>query len=309
MARVTCPYCGAVYEAPEGVGYAVCPYCGTTVRVETGEAVPQYYYPPRLSEQDAYAAAISRASQMPGAPRRLAEETVYSGGELHMVPLYICRAEAAAVDESCSTARELVEEPLLATREEPLPGVETGYPFPSAGRAPYSPEMARGAVFHQAERGPEEGCSRLEARAARRAAREASLSGCVAEARSSHTLLGVAHYPFWLIRYRHPLRGEPLQAVVDAVDATVVYAEYPIPGARRLVLAGLAAAAYAAGLAVGAAAAVKTGSMDPLLGSALAATGAALPGLRRAATGLGRYRLRARAVEETVVRLVEKRTS
>jgi hypothetical protein len=169
MPRIRCPYCGAEYEVPEGVGYAVCPYCGTTVRIETMETMPQYYYPRRLSEHDAYAAALSRASQMPGAPRRLRDEATFLKAGLHMVPLYLCRASAEAVEEKCRTAREEKEKPLLATRGEPLPGLPESYPFPSTGRAPYTPGAA-GSVekFHQVEKPPEPLCEKLADEAASR---------------------------------------------------------------------------------------------------------------------------------------------
>ena len=307
MPRVRCPYCGAEYQVPEGVGYAVCPYCGTTVSLETGETLPQYYYPPRLEEHDAYAAALSRASQMPGAPRSLAQEASFSKAGLHMVPLYLCRASAQALD-GCETAREEREKPLLATRGEPLPGLPEDYPFPSAGRAPYSPGMLeRVERFHQAEKPPGPLCEALAEEAAKAASREALLAGCTGAVEKKHQLLGVAHYPFWLIEYQHPLSKEPLRAVVDAVDATVVYAEYPIPGSRRATLLATAAAGYAAALLAGAAAAAQLHSAAPLLGAALAGLGAAAPGLRRAVARRRRYRLSANPVPPADVRLAEKR--
>lgn len=308
MPRVRCPYCGAEYTVPEGVGYAVCPYCGTTVRIDTGERVEQQYYPPRLSEQDAYAAALSRASQMPGAPRGLAQEAAFARAGLHMVPLYVCRATAWAVEEGCETAREEAEKPLLAARGEALPGLPEDYPFPATGRMPYKPGvLERVETFHQAERPPGPLCERLAEQAARRASREAVLAGCSGAVEKSYRLLAVAHYPFWLIEYSHPLANAPMKAVVDAVDATVVYVEYPIPGARRAVLLATAAGGYAAGLAAGTLLALLL--HQPLLaaGAAVAALGAAAPGLRRAVARLGQYRLSASPVPPAEVRLSEKR--
>jgi len=310
LPRVRCPYCGAEYTVPEGVGYAVCPYCGTTVRIDTGERVEQQYYPPRLSEQDAYLAALSRASQMPGAPRGLAQEAAFARAGLHMVPLYVCRATARAVEEGCETAREEAEKPLLAARGEALPGLPEDYPFPATGRMPYKPGvLERVERFHPAERPPGPLCEQLAEQAARRAAREAVLAGCSGAVEKSHQLLAVAHYPFWLLEYSHPLSKEPLRAVVDAVDATVVYVEYPIPGARRAALAALAAAGYTAGLAAGATVALYLHEPLALLAAAATSLAAALPALRRAAARLGRYRLSAAHVPETVVTLAERRTA
>lgn len=307
--RIRCPYCGAEYEAPEGVEYAVCPYCGTTVRIETGETAPQYYYPPRLAEHDAYAAALSRASQMPGAPRDLQETAAFSRAGLHMVPLYICHASARAREESCRTAAEEAEEAALATGPEPLPGLPQDYPFPSTGRVPYSPGVVeRVERFHQATRPPGDLCRALEMSVSSRAFSEAMLSGCSGEVEASSRLLGVAHYPFWVVHYTHPLGKQPYTAVVDAVDATVVYVEYPVPGSRRLTLLGLAAAGYAAGLAAGAAVAAYLHAAGPLLGAAAVAAASAAPHLRRAAARRGRYRLSASTVPASVTRLMEERT-
>ncbi len=306
--RVRCPYCGAEYEVPEGTVYAVCPFCGTVVELATGRRPPQQYYPPRLEEQDAFAAAVSRASQLPGAPRGLAGEAAPMGSELHYVPLYVCRAEAREASGLCPTAAEVLERAVLAARPGVLPGLGHGYRFPSAGRTAFDPEKARGAVFHQAELDPGEACREAVEEAASAARGEALLSGCSGEVEVSHQLLGVAHYPFWLIRYTHSSApGQSFTALVDAVDATVVYVEYPIPMAGRERLAGLAALAL--GASAGAAAAVAAALHTPLalLSGAAAGLAAAAPFLARAVARKGTYRYHPPRVQKTVTVLEEER--
>ena len=198
MRRLQCPYCGSVFEAPRGAVYAVCPYCGTTVVAKTGEEAPrQYYYPPRLGDGEAFLLAVSRARMLPGAPADIAEAASLARSELHYLPLYICSAEAWM--EGCEGAREEREETWLATSRPPLPGLEHGYRFPAVGREPYDPRRARRGMFYQPDASPEPRCSALRARVEYRAAGEARLAGCRGGVESRAVLVGVAHYPVWLV--------------------------------------------------------------------------------------------------------------
>ena len=296
MPRIRCPYCGGEFEAPTGFRLVVCPYCGATIDTGAGKGVEAYLYPARLGEHDAFTLAVSRASQLPGAPRDVAESSQMVEASLHMVPLYVCRAEARV--EGCEGASEEAEEAWPANPEA-LPGLR-GYRFPAAGREPYDPQRARGVVFHQVTASHEPGCRRLEARVLSRAASEAGLARCTGEPVSRSELLGLAHYPFWLLRYSHPASDRPLTAVVDAVDANVVLLEYPIPVERRLLLLAGAGAALGASLLVSAAAAALLGSLKYLAGGLLGLAPAA-PFLGRAASRVGRYRWRPSRVEETVI--------
>ena len=58
----------------------------------------------RLEEQEAYQLAITRASQLSGAPSDIAGASSYAGGSLHYIPLYICSARASV--EGCEAAQE-----------------------------------------------------------------------------------------------------------------------------------------------------------------------------------------------------------
>ncbi len=298
MPAVKCPYCGASYSVPEGAVYAVCPYCGTVVELSTGRSPPQYYYPPRLGERDAFLAAVARVAQLPSAPSDAVEASTYTGGRLVYVPLYLCRASASS--PGCEGTETVLEEAVLATTRAP-PGVDKGYRFPAAGREPYDPSRAGGAEFRQADVPPAEPCAALEARARDTAASKAVLSGCSPVVEAGAELKGVAHYPFWLVRYRHPAGSREYRAVVDAVDANVVYVEYPVPPAGRATMLTLAAAALGSSAAVGAVAAAAAHALLALPAAVAAGLAAGTPFLRRAAARTGVYKRRPVKVERTIV--------
>ncbi len=289
MRRVRCPYCGAVFEVPEGVEYAVCPYCGTVVEIEKGSRIASHYYPIRLEEDDARYAALSLASQMPGAPEDIASSARVTRMELHVVPLYVCRVSA-----SCGELTVEREEGVLASRE-PLPGLTRGYRFPSMGREAYNPGVfGRVDRFHQVEVPASTACSTLAERLGATLSLEAMLAGCNTTPSLSSSVLGLAHYPFWLVEYEHPLTPKPLKAVVDAVDARVVYLEYPRSLAKRAMLAAISVAGLLLAAVLGTAAATIAQldwpiSLAPLASSLLAAGATVSPGLRRAASRIGVY--------------------
>ncbi len=296
MPRLRCPYCGAEFEAPSGFRYVVCPYCGTIVDTGTGGRSESWVYPVRLEEQDAYTLALSRAAQLPGAPPGIVDEAAPGGGELHYLPLYICAARARAV--GCEGAEEELEAAGAAAEAEWLP---RGYRFPAAGRVAYDPSTARRGVFHQVARGGEELCSRLRSRAESEALGEALFSGCTPErVESDARLLGVAHYPFWLIRYSWG--GGEYLAAVDAVDGNVAYLEYPIPLARRGLLLAAAAVAAVSGLAAAAAVAAAAKAAAAAAAGGVGGLGAALPFLRTAVARRGRYLMPQPRVERSVFR-------
>ena len=295
--RIKCPYCGAEFEAPSGYRYVVCPYCGTTIETETGAKQETFIYPVRLEEQEAYQLAIIRASQLPGAPSDIADASSYVGGSLHYVPLYICSARA--VVRSCEAAQEERVEAFIAAPGA-VPGLHSEYRFPAVGREPYDPERARRGIFHQVTASHEEPCKRLEARVSTRALREATLARCNGELETETKLLGIAHYPIWLIKYQYPGSQQRYRALVDAVDANVLYLEYPIPLEKRALLLGGAATALGTSIALAIIATITTHS--PLyLASWLPGVAAAAPFLTKAVSRTGQYEMRKTRVEETVI--------
>ena len=294
---IKCPYCGAEFEAPSGYRYVVCPYCGTTIETGTGAKQETFIYPIRVEEQEAYQLAIIRASQLPGAPSDIAEASSYIDGSLHYVPLYVCSARA--VVRGCEAAQEEIVEAFIAAPSA-VPGLYREYRFPAAGREPYDPEKARRGVFHQVTTSHEDQCKRLEARVSARALREAALARCNGDLETETKLLGIAHYPVWLIKYQYPSSQQHYRALVDAVDANVLYLEYPIPLEKRALLLGGAATALGTSIALAIIATIATHS--PLyLASWLPGVAAAAPFLTKAVSRIGRYELRKASVEETVV--------
>jgi len=207
MPRIKCPYCGAEFVAPSGVKYVVCPYCGTTIVAETGEAAKnQYYYPARLSDNEAFLVAVAKASMLPGTPSDIKEAAAYRGAELHYLPLYICRASAYA-EECPEEASETTTRALLALRDPPL-HVPREYRFPAVGRVPYNPSEAKRGKFYQPEVNPDKECVIAEQRLRLRVQEEARISGCkTGSVKTESSIEGVAHYPMWRIKYSHPLES------------------------------------------------------------------------------------------------------
>lgn len=295
--RIKCPYCGAEFEAPSGFSYVVCPYCGTTIRVDTGEAMDTYTYPVRVEEQEAYYLVVSRASQLPAAPSNIAEESSYVSSTLHYVPLYVCRARARA--PGCEGAEE-EEERAFPAAPDTVPGFTDDYQFPAAGRSPFDPATAKRGVFHQVSRGHTDKCRELRLRVAARAEREARLARCTSSVESGSELIGLAHYPVWLVKYRHPAADKALRGLVDAVDANVVYVEYPIPSEKRAEMT--AAAATAIGVSIVIAVAATTLARDAaFIASWLPGIGAAIPFLRKTVSRIGRELMRRPRVEKVVI--------
>lgn len=105
----------------------------------------------------------------------------------------------------------------------------------------------------------------------------------------------------WLIKYQYPSSQQHYRALVDAVDANVLYLEYPIPLERRVLLLGGAATALGTSIALAIIATIATHS--PLyLASWLPGVAAATPFLTKAVSRTGRYKMRETKVEETVIR-------
>ena len=269
MPRLTCPYCGAELEAPEGVSHVVCPYCGTVVELDTGSRAPTFIYPARLEERDVEAFLAARLPLLPGADPRVSEAEVLET-QLHYIPLFNIRVSA----EACEAARAVREAALEATRDLP-PGFPGDYAYPVVGRAPYNPDTRRKAVFHQVgyDWRSHPKLAALVAEAESEAARE-SLAYCRGSpVRTETKLLGVSHYPVWLTVYQH--RGRSYTALVDAVEARIVYAEYPVGGKGRATLLASAAGASAASTAASLAVAAATHSLAALIGAPIAVAAAA----------------------------------
>ena len=311
MPRVKCPYCGAEFNAPSGVKYIVCPYCGTTILAETGErAENQYYYPARLADNDAFLLAMARASMLPGAPSDIAERAVYKSAELHYLPLYICRVEAS-VPECGEQASEHTSMAFLALKDPPL-HVPREYRFPAVGRVPYDPREAARGKFYQPDVNPDHKCVVEEQRLRGKVLEEARIAGCKPplSPQTSSRVEGIAHYPVWRITYSHPAASRDLEAVVDAVDAQLIYLEYPIPLVKRAMLTGAGLLALIIGVAVGAGIGVAIHHLVyGLAGGFLGGLISGIPAFATSASRIGRHRYRVARVERTLIREEERKSS
>ncbi len=219
------------------------------------------------------------------------------------MPLYVCR-----VSISCDSLVLDSEEAVLASRD-PLPGLESGYRFPSTGREAYNPGVyGHVDVFHQVNTPVSTACLTVASRLEPFLRMKAVLAGCESPSSAKHEAIGVVHYPFWLLVYTHPLAPRPLKAVIDAVDARIVHLEYPRSLARRMPLAAISTAGLATAAILGALASSITSlgwpaTLAPLASSLLAAGVAVSPGLRRAAGRVGVYTWRSEKEFEPRVRL------
>ncbi len=308
MPKVKCPYCGAEFAAPSGVKYIVCPYCGTTIVAETGEAAEnQYYYPARLADNDAFLLAMARASMLPGAPSDIQKTAMYKKAELHYLPLYICRVEAS-VPGCEEQASESSTRAFLAVKEPPL-HVPREYRFPAVGRVPYNPSEAKRGKFYQPDVNPDRYCLVEEQRLKMRVSEEARIAGCPYRAPESKSdIEGIAHYPVWRITYTHPLSNRDLEAVVDAVDAQLIYLEYPIPLVKRAMLTGAGVLALIVGIITGGVIGAAIHHIGyGLAGGFIGGLVAGIPAFTASMSRIGRYRYRVARVERTVIREEKKR--
>ncbi len=260
MVRVRCPYCGAEFEALEGVTHAVCPYCGTVVELKTGREARTFIYPARLEEQEAFAYAAERLDTLPGAPRELGKTAGYKRGELHLIPLYVIRVRVWA--EGCEAAQEETEEVVMAG--DAPSGFPRDYAFPVVGRVPYRPGMVKRAVFHAiklpANAAAEKALSEAKMLVHTVFGEARSMCESYGGVQSKADVLGVAYYPVWGLVYAY--RGSEYRILVDAVDPRILYAEYPADRRRVSRLLG----GYAGGAGVAALIALVQG------GNALIAT-------------------------------------
>lgn len=272
--RVRCPYCGAEYEAPDGVKYASCPYCGTVV--EEGKTFQSVYiFAPLIDKEGAFRRALTLRPW--ASPRDLADSASPGSAELHFLPLYLYYVYFEPLVELATYATA------LALRQTPF-YVPRDYKFPARWRTPFKPGLLNGARFHTPQMNPDEAWAFVSREYAEEAGRYAS--ALKVNVRDATRFEGVVYYPFWKLSYRY--KGRSYSAVVDAAEGDVVYMEYPVPARGRLYSLGLGAFIMAVSAALGAA----LGGLSGLAGGLTASLGAAAVALKMAAARIGIYRAR-----------------
>ncbi len=232
---VRCPYCGSQFSVPTTVSIAVCPYCGTTIWLATREVFKEHYiYPVRYEYNKAYDTLIGIAERQFAAPETLREESAPSGGLIHYVPLYLYHVKVVA---SCPNKEEAGLEEAWVSRlatSSPPKGLHGGYRFPSRGRRYFEPKTLKRGKYYQPDLDPKKYIPEVSARASLKALREAYNWCDEPQVNNKTSWEGIVHYPFWEVTYKY--RGQEYYGLVDAVDGTVLYVEYPVGSKKRSVL-------------------------------------------------------------------------
>jgi hypothetical protein len=306
VARFTCPFCGAGFEVPKTFVYATCPYCGTTFRVDKPEAqVEHYLFSVNFDKNAAYKLVKDFTLLQVGVAEDFEHSTEFVSAYQYFVPLYIFEVSVKALckGEKVEAGEEKVEIDVHGGEEtayvitpatHALPaGIPQGYSFPARGRRFFKPSVLKDGVYLQPSLDPEQVFSTVKEPYLRKAISEAQIAcGSAYEVADSSKYIGLAHYPFWLTKYRY--RGREYAAVVDASDGTVLYLEYPISTRKRAIglAMGLATTLFA-GLVGGAIATLLTKSFTPgLTGGAIASLPALVVSLQTFAKSKGVYRFK-----------------
>jgi transcription elongation factor Elf1 len=306
VARFTCPFCGAGFEVPKTFVYATCPYCGTTFRVDKPEAqVEHYLFAVNFDKNAAYRLVKDFALMQAGVAEDFESSAEFASAYQHLVPLYIFEVNVKALckGEKVEAGEEKVEIDVHggeevayvvtpATHALPI-GVPQGYSFPARSRRFFKPSVLKDGVYLQPSLDPEHVFSTVKEPYLRKAVSEAQTAcGSAYEVVDNSKYIGLAHYPFWLIRYKY--RGGEYTAVIDASDGTVLYLEYPTSARGRAV--GLAMgimATLSAGLVGGAITTLIAKSFTPgVIGGAIASLPALVVAVQRFARSRGVYRFK-----------------
>ncbi len=247
---VKCPYCGAEYRIPETVTYATCPYCGTTFKIENPEEkIEHYLFRMIIDKNNAYRLAKSFATQQIGVAEDLADNAEFRSAKIYYVPVYIyevkilapCKEELEELEKEKESSIELgvhggeeVNYVLVVANDNlPIPLPEN-YSFPARARMYFKPSILKNGVYLQPLLDPYEVFEEVKQPSLKQAVEEAEMACSNGyEVIDESQYLGIAHYPFWHIKYSY--KGKEYQALVDAADGTIVYLEYPYSLKGRLI--------------------------------------------------------------------------
>lgn len=244
--RFRCSFCGAEIEVPKTYTYATCSYCGTTFRVDKPDAkVDHYLFTISYDKNAGYRIVKEFALMQVGVAKDLDVNADFESAYLYFVPLYLYEVNVKAL---CKEGPEKVEENSVeidihggeevayvivpATSSLPI-AIPSNYSFPARSRAYFKPSVIRDGMYLSPTLDPEAIFGKVK---------EPYVSKTVSEAKTacgySYSLvdnsryIGIAHYPFWLVKYRY--RDGEYTSVVDAADGTVIYLEYPLDSTSRL---------------------------------------------------------------------------
>ena len=224
---IKCPYCGAEIEVIQGVPIVSCSYCGTSIKVKTGERFKEHYlFRINYDYNSAYEKLIGLVSREVGSPKDLVVNSAPSGGTLHFIPLYVFHIDLRAMRGEQKVSEEVEDISVLASDKVFVP-IPKGYRFPVRGRLYFSPRIVKRGIYLSPSISPEGVLMTTEIPFREKVVREAILEtgSKNIEVVSNSKFTGLAHYPFWEIKYSYG--NKEYTGYVDACDGTVVYAEHP----------------------------------------------------------------------------------
>ena len=302
--RLRCSFCGAEIDVPKSYVYTTCPYCGTTFRADKPDAkVEHYLFAVSFDKNAGYRILKEFALMQVGVARDLEVNAAFESAYQYFVPIYLYEINVKAV---CSEETEKADEnkveidvhggeesayvviPAISSLPIAIP---SNYSFPARSRTYFKPSVVKEGVYLTPTLDPEAVFSRVKEPYVSKAVSEAT-TACGSSYRlvDNSRYIGVAHYPFWLMKYRY--RGREYVSVVDAADGTVVYLEYPLDTASRIKGLAGGAAATAAAIAVGGllSLVLATGFVYGAVGGALASIPAIVLALQKVLKSKGIYR-------------------
>lgn len=238
-----------------------------------------------------------------GAARDIESNASFESAYQYLVPLYLyeINVKAMCIGESEKVEEDKVEMDVHGGEEfayivthasNSLPiAIPNDYSFPARSRTYFKPSIIKEGVYLNPTLDPQTIFNKVKEPYIRKAASEAT-TACGSSYRlvDNSRYAGIAHYPFWLVKYRY--RDKVYTAVVDAADGTVVYLEYPMDSVSRLKgLAGgvatMAVAAIVGGLIT---MALANSIMYGVIGGALASTPALAVALQKLLRSRGIYK-------------------
>jgi len=261
--ELKCPYCGATINVPEGIGsaYVTCPYCGYTFHKESREALGEHYaLPATVASSEAFDAVLDYITLRYTTPKDLNRKATLESANLVIYPIYELAVEAAGecTHDDLPNDMRVVEEFFLkhvpaGPNEAVNKLLSELYTPPSVGREPFKPTPSGEGRYAPLTLGMEEALRM--AQASGKAVVGVTLSDECREGKINlrevkAEFRALIHAPIWVMKYRYARKEWP--AVVDASNATVIYAEAPIRAAARAFNAAVAAATIASGAVAGA---------------------------------------------------------
>ncbi len=246
LVLVKCPRCGAGFNVPDTIYYAVCPYCGTVLKIGA-EGVEEsnighFYYP--INQRDPYRDLIEYIYREGVVPDDFIDNSDLRDRKLYYIPLYSYYVEGDIslyrLDKHITTYHygDYVA----------VPAADAGIvskllaPWDTAleGKRFYTPDIREMGIYYEPAYHPLDSAWLAELVykwwAMIRVKRELGEFYWCDPAVTSTEFTFVVHYPVWWIKYCY--RERFYEAYVDGVDNRVIVAEYPVTRGKKLSVIG-----------------------------------------------------------------------